>query len=107
MYHLSNLELSKNGAADVQISINIIEKIALGSHVISNLDSSRISFLFTLVKLLPIYSKENPMKEKKKPTYKDILTGRNIIYNSLNNQQASKLRCNNRLGRLLKNMKSI
>ena len=42
---------------------------------------------------------------KGKATYKDILTKRNIIYNSLCDQQANKLRCNNRLGRLLKNMK--
>lgn len=73
MYHLSNLELSKNGAADVQISIKYIGKIALGSHVISNLESLTFSFLLTLVKLLKIYPKENTMK--KKARYKDILTG--------------------------------
>ena len=44
-YHLSNLEVSKSGAADVQISINYIGKFALGSHVIWNLESLRFSFL--------------------------------------------------------------
>lgn len=66
------MELSKNCAADVQISINFIKKIALGSHVISNPESLRFSFLLTLVKLLQIYPKENNMKEK--AIYKNILT---------------------------------
>lgn len=62
--HLSGLELSKICAAAVQISINVIMKTVLGSHVIANPESLRFSFLLTLVKLLQIYPKESTMKEK-------------------------------------------
>lgn len=61
MYHLSDLEICKKKkkcSADVQISINFIKKIALGSHVISNLESLRFSFLLALVKLLQNYPKK-------------------------------------------------